>query len=233
MSESFESLLKFMRIEADKENHWDQTVSGKLYGHLKVIAVRENKDFGIEGKGGPVEIMRLGDETATVIKHLENSTVGLEGGNIKTFVEAWDYKRLGWWKEVLDKEQMPVSLLDTPVLRAAKDAGVSECETIFRPSVVIKKFDLLKSSDWRKEDEIVEWIRSQTTKLLAPKLMPDYAINFSDGGLRLRPLTQEAKQSLIEDNDTYRRALDSIREIAPILEEEWRKKAESIKETEG
>lgn len=210
--------------DPDRERReWEQTVTGRLYGDVQAIAERENKTCRIEGRGGIYEFISLGDEAATLIKHLENSNVGEEGGgNLTTYAEAWEYKRLPWWKEALEKENLPVKFLETPVSKAAKDAGLENWEAVFRPVTTVKEFNLSDAADEKATGAAEDWVRSRIKEHLAPLIAADYKIDFFDGGLRLVPQTEEAKRSRLEDNDTYARTLEKIKEIAPKLEEEYR-----------
>lgn len=217
------------QFKEEKKNEWRETVSGQIFARLQKIAEREKKEARIDWPGEVVEKFWFGNESATILKHLEGGTVGLEDGAIASYAESWEYRNLPWWKEALDAEEMPVGLLDTPLTWVARDAGVENPAILFRPPSIIETYKLVSADSSTQDGDLKEWLRSRIIAIIAPLVEPNYTILFSDGSLRLVAQTEEAKASLKIDNDTYAQALLKIKEAVPLLDAEWKQKAlESI-----
>src|SRR3989338_9724804 len=93
--------------EQNKDDEWKKTNSGKIFEKLRQIAERDGKTLSVEGKGETIEVFHMGEETARLVKHLGNATSGEnESGKIQLYVEAWEYKRRPWWREVLLAEEV-------------------------------------------------------------------------------------------------------------------------------
>lgn len=222
MSMENEALEAFMAEK--KEREWLESNSGRIYRRLQEIAARDGAQLSVEGKGQTVEIFKYGDEVARLVKHFEDATVGVEGGNVALYAEAWEYKRRPWWREALDAEMLPTKFLDTPVVRMAQDAGIERAKEIFWPPAAVEAFQLASAEDVEKREAAEEWVTREIIQRLSPLVKPDYEIKFHDYHLRFIPKTPEAHRSRVEDNETYERIFEGLKEIAPQLEEAYRQK---------
>ena len=210
---------------------WKQSLAGKLCSRLEKIAKDTGKTFRMLGAGSSVEVFEFGGERAELVKHMENSTVGDVGGSIRNYVESWDYKRLPWWRDALMSEQAPYELLDIPVSRAARDAGVERWRELFIPAQVVNTFDLVTPDNWREVEAMKEWVRSSITNILGRIVRPDYSVTFFENSLRLAPLTEGAILSKTVDNETYSSLLKKIEIIAPAFELEYARKRDKRSKT--
>ncbi len=219
MPESHEA---YQSYQERMESKWkDETVSGGLFTRLESDAKAAGKTFSLEGKNKLVEKFHFGDENAIIIKRLENATVGEQNGTLGSFVEAWEYKRLKWWRDAIDAEKSPVGFLDTSIGRAAQDAGVSNWKETFNPTFAVEAFGLADQQDDQKRGERENWVRSRIMDVVGPAVLPDYELSFHDYTIRLDARSPEALKSRGEDNDTYRAMLAKVKVAAEQLAAEY------------
>ena len=157
-----------------------------------------------------------------LIKHLDGATVGEETGTVTSYVESWEYRNLPWWREVLDTENLPVKFLDTPVARAAQDANIQDWESIFRPSIVVETYKLADPNDRQAVARMRGWVQETLIFHLSEVLQPDFTATFYDQLVRIIPITKEAKQSLLTENNAYQTMLDKLKGIVPLLQESFK-----------
>lgn len=196
-------LNRINSLDNDEDIQWLETLSGKIFTRLESIAKKEKESLSVENKGKALELFHVGNQTAHLSKRLSDSTVGEDGGTIQTFAECWEYKRLHWWREALDLEDKPVVFLDTPIMKLAEDANVSDAGAYFDPAIVVQKYNLNPTNDRDLEIAMQHWIKEQIKETLNPLLKPNYEVKEYENALRLCPMTDEAKQSRIIDNSAY------------------------------
>jgi hypothetical protein len=222
MKKSNEAASRFHKEK--KEGDWRVTISGKIFARLEELASEKDVSVSIKNKGGMVEIFKFGDETANIVKHLEDAAVGEESGKVRSFVESWDYRNRDWWRGALDAENLPVQFLDTPAARAAQDAGIENWQEVFRPSVVVKTYDLADPKDEQGTKRMQEWVESEIEAKLADVVGPSYVVKTHDYLVRIVPVSEEANQSRVDENETYREMLERLKEAIPQIEEAYRLK---------
>jgi hypothetical protein len=199
-----------------EDHEWARTGSGQIYKRLQEIGRREGVEVSIEGKNSNIEIFCFGDRKAYLNKSLVGGTTLGTDGTIVPSVESYQIKREPWWKEAIDPLKESLSFLDIPVAWAAKDAGVDNLDEVYRPKDVIKNHNLNK--DGMDSLEVIRKIEKIIREALSPVLAPQYSISYEFGGLRLKPLTELAREGNFEDNEVYTAAVTKIKETAPILQ---------------
>ena len=212
--ESFLKQLQSIDISyTDPQTEWFYTVSGRLFARLVPISEQLGKPLSIENQDGPYEKYHMGDETAHLAKRMADSTVGEDGGTIQTLAESWEYKRLPWWKEALDLENLPVIFLDPPLFKLGVDAHITHAEGLFDPPTVIKKYRLNPAAKFDREMIMRHWVKEQIIHLLNPLLEPHYEVKDYERNLRLYPKSNEGIASRVVDNEAYHFALEKIGQV--------------------
>lgn len=197
---------------------WKHTVSGHIYTYMQNHFQNEAK-IGIENLGGPIEIFTYDKDQAHIRKRETE-------GSIETCIESYEYKRLPWWKESIDHQQgVPFIFLDPPVMWVAKDAGISNWEELFRPSVAVSKYHIADINDLESVERAKIEVRKVISEIITPKVSSAYSIQFQDGGLRLIAETDEAMESRYIDNEVYNQVLIGFQAIAEPLQEQLQKMA--------
>ena len=211
--------------KADQE--WRESFSGILFERIQAIAQREGKEAEIQDKMRMVETFCVGDERAKLYHRLQGGGVGESGGTIGNLIEAYDYRKLSWWKEAFDQGGLEFRFMELPLVFLAKDAGVLD-PNIFRPTAVLAKYQFDPGND--STSHLSDWVASEIIKVLTPKLVPDYQIRIADSALRLVPLTAEAEQARTINNTVYAKALQAIFEASGELDVLFQQKAASLRE---
>jgi hypothetical protein len=198
---------------------WSGTLSGKLAGYLAAKAAEGKVPFEVLGKGKVFETFQFNHDQAHLRKQISGGRIGETPHNIHTLIEAYEYKRKPWWSEAIDAQGIDNFLfLDTPVQFAAKDAGIAQWERLFRPSVVMKEHGIYTGTD--EEERLMCQIKIRRTiiDVLTRRVGPHYDVCDEFGSLRLRALTDEARESRFVDNEAYHSVLPVFGEAVPDLE---------------
>jgi len=183
----------------------NDSLSSQIKAKLSLLAANNGKNSFIENQGNPIEIYHYGNESARLIKRLQDACVGEDGGKIGYFAEYSDYNRFNWWQTVLEK--LPVSFLAIPVDDLAVDAQNSDPQLYFSPKKIIQQYHLNPDHDTDKEIACIQWVQDQVINTLNPLLAPDFKVIFLEDHFRLIPLTSEATLS---DHLFYDKAKDAV-----------------------
>jgi len=212
-------------LDMEQYEKWKrETVSGALLARLEEMGKRDGKRAGVLNWSKPLEIFCYGEEKATLKKKLEGAMVGGEAGQIKDLVECYHYKRLPWWREALEAEQIEFNFSELPVAFAARDV-VAEWRETFIPEDIINKYNLSEPSKSQVNTELIDWINTEIINTLSPLVNSDYKPELIGSVVRLIPLTAEAAQSRTEDNEVYAKLLEKIKAVAELLKQRWQAKA--------
>lgn len=193
---------------------WEKTKSGKVYTQLQGMASRNGKEGTVLNRDGAVESFVFNGQTARIRKSFEGGTVGSQDGQVRSFIEGYDYKRMPWWKEAVDASKCAFDILDTPLMLAAKDAGVADYEETFRASRIMEKYGVPPTDTTQRK-----YIEDFIVMVIGESLGSHYDIKDFMGGLRLMAKTAEAERSRVEDNEVYREALKRIADVTPSIKE--------------
>lgn len=218
--------LFYERMEPRGE--WERSTSGTIYEKLKGIAMKLGKELKIDGQGMIKEVFHMGDEKATLTKHLVDGHAGEEGGMIEMYVESWDYKRFPWWREALDEAQPNVVFLDTPISKFALDARIPNSENYFNPEKVVATYHLNPRKDPILEVARQGWVKEQIKEVLRPLLLPEFNIKEYDHELRLDPKSLLAIESRIQDNAAYEKAKEVMHLAVESLQKRYEAKQASV-----
>ncbi len=210
--------------DADASPIREGSMSSRLFQRLQKRAAEEGVVCSMLHAGSPIEVLIHGGSQVLLRHFLQNANRDVSGGIIETCAESWEYRKFPWWKEVLDAEESPVRLLDTPVVLAARDTQLPDADKIFRPSLAASSFKLYDTTARDSRDRIFaeRWIQMQIEDVLYPLLAPHFTVKYLDDALRLLPITADARESVRTENDTYRQTLQKITEAVPILEKRYR-----------
>lgn len=199
--------------EVDRE--WKSSYSGKLFNRIQEIAHREGKKAEINNKMGMTETFSVDDEKARLYHRLSGGGVFESGGRLENLIEAYDYRKLPWWREAFDQGGLEYQLVELPLVYLARDAGVAD-PNIFSPSIVLSKYQFEPGAE--SVDQMKDWINREIIRVISPKLLPDYTVKIMDSALRIIPLTEEAREARTVDNSAFARAMQAISESYETLD---------------
>lgn len=202
----------------DQDIEWEQTtVSGKIFARLKAAASSQGVPLSIVNKDGMMERFKFGEEEAYLLKALEGGTAGDRDGTLIINAEGWQYKRMKWWKEAIDKAGVELEYLDTPFLWVAKDAGIADYASLFSPAGIVNRFAAGEVGEEAKK-QLMNSAKTLLSGALTSQLgIPDYRVIDADGGLRAGALTAQAIESRTVDNQTYQALVNNVRDVAANL----------------
>ena len=206
-------------------NEWKATPSGKIYEALDKLADTERKSLSLKGRGSRVELFSLDGQVAKIYKALVGGTTAEDDGELNAYYESWESIHYPWWQEALRTSNSRMTPLPFPLFRVAQDLGIKNWQEFFKPDEIIKKFELNKKQHQRGTPGYValeKAIISVMQKCLNPGLNPHYRIEEQTYLPRLVPLTNDAKSSLVEENDVYKEAKNTIKENLKPLEEGYK-----------
>lgn len=206
----------------------EQTIGSKIGSNLQKLALQKDKKVDVENEKKPIATYHFGIESAKIYKRLSNGTVGEDNGNITYYAEYSDLKRLDWWKTVL--ADLPISFLETPIDDFAKQAQISSPELVFTPEAVILHYRLNPKKDGEQQIAAKQWVVDQVIKAVSPKLAPDYKLQFFEEHFRLIPLTSNAIESRVIDNQAYENAKKVIADSVSLLQSSYQKMSEKLNE---
>lgn len=189
-----------------------------VFGVLTEMGAKEGKAVSIENKGGFYEIFKYGDEDAIIKKIPTGGSIGGSGDRVQNYIEGYEYKRLAWWNKAIQeahaKYGLSFGVLDTPLARAASDAGLMD--STYMPGRLAKEHNLDPNELTRRI------IRNCIKENISPILGPHYTVSFQNEALRLIARTPEGIESRTKDNDVYLKASQKLKDAAPLLQEKYK-----------
>lgn len=199
---------------------WNASPSGQIYESLMS---KGYEDVSVLNKGRPVEFFVCNGEVAKFKKKLNR--VDMRGGEpkIQYMVESWEYNNFGWWKEALDTLDVEIIFLDTPLYKAAGDAGVSESHKKFSaPGILEEQEKALRVVDGRSKNDILIGIRSDLVNIVQPSL-EDYTLEYREKYLRLFPVLDDGSR-MIEDKEKYLKSIQPLKKMEDLVVAKFFKK---------
>jgi hypothetical protein len=206
---------------------WEQSYSGLIFAKLEELGKKEHKTVSVRNKDGPYEVFVFGTEEAGLVIHW-NGGLSPDGKITHQFIECWEYKRYPWWRAAIEAADFVYGFHDVAVLHVAIDTGIKENRELFNPKTVVEKFGLSSSQDFVEKIAVRQWVTDKITELLLPYVHSDYKFEVMDNALRAIPISDGAKKSRTEDNDTYQKLVDAVKTVGLVLPEEYRKQARAI-----
>lgn len=212
-------------ISEKQPDPWDSTISGKIYHNLqrKLEAVDLFAEVQISNRGAPTEVFHYQKQHARLVKHLVGGASTGEGeAEMRIYVEAWEYFHLAWWRQTLDELCLmhpdgPVELLPVPVVLAASDAGIAECEELFLPNGVIQKYGF--SDTWQVKIAIDDYVRRQVRTVLQPHCTVEFESDFN----RIVPMDQhETPLTMLDPLNAVQGFIrEKIQSVVPVLKDHY------------
>ncbi len=202
-----------------EEQAWEESGPGKLFLQLKKTGLENARNVEISGKWDTHKTYRFGPEEADLIVHLHNGGVGERGGQLVSFIESYQYKMLNWWKKAIEEtEGLQVALLDTPLIVALREAGIPEDK---KWTLNAEKVAEMYAPEEEKE-KAMRVILQIIIRTINSVVAPDFEVRTYDGAPRLVPLTEEAKKSRTENNETYKNTVQKLKQVPELLEKEYK-----------